>query len=54
MCIRDRSTNIPGVFAAGDITTGSNGFRQIITAVAEGAIAARSVFRYIRETRKQA
>jgi len=44
----DMSTNVPGVYAAGDITTASNGFRQIITAVAEGAIAANSIFKYIK------
>src|SRR3989339_1369633 len=36
----DMSTNVPGVFAAGDITTGSSKFRQIITASSEGAISA--------------
>ncbi|MDD5254152.1 MAG: FAD-dependent oxidoreductase [Candidatus Nanoarchaeia archaeon] len=41
-------TNIEGVFAAGDVTTGSGGVRQVITAAAEGAIAANSVFNYIR------
>ncbi len=41
-------TNIPGVFAAGDITTGSEKFEQIVTAVAEGALAARSVYSYVR------
>ncbi len=44
----DMSTNVPGVFAAGDITTGSIEFRQIITAAAEGAVAAQSAFSYIR------
>ena len=44
----DMSTNVPGVFAAGDITTGSIEFRQIITAAAEGAIAAQAAFNYIR------
>ncbi len=39
----DQSTNIEGLFAAGDITTGSNGYRQIITACSEGAIAAAAV-----------
>jgi len=43
----DMSTNVPGVFAAGDITTGSLEFRQIITAAAEGAVAAQSAFNYI-------
>ncbi|MBI5347425.1 MAG: FAD-dependent oxidoreductase [Candidatus Aenigmarchaeota archaeon] len=41
------STNIPGVFAAGNVTTGSNTFDQIITAAAEGAIAAYSVYRFL-------
>jgi len=41
-------TNIAGVFAAGDITTGSNEFNQIVTAAAEGALAALSVFNYIK------
>ncbi|HDI10483.1 MAG TPA: FAD-binding protein [Euryarchaeota archaeon] len=46
----DMSTNLEGVFAAGDVTTGSNKLKQIITACAEGAIAATSAYRYI--TRK--
>ncbi len=37
-------TNIEGLYAAGDLTTGSNKFRQIITAAAEGAVAAASVY----------
>lgn len=44
----DMSTSIPGVFAAGDITTGSNEFNQIVTASAEGAIAALGVFNFIK------
>ena len=44
----DGSTNIPGVFAAGDITNGSNNLRQIVTAVAEGAIAAESAYLYVK------
>ena len=39
----DMSTTVPGVFAAGDITDGSAKFQQVITAAAEGAIAARSI-----------
>lgn len=35
-----QATNVENVYAAGDVTTGSNKFRQIITAVAEGAVAA--------------
>jgi thioredoxin reductase (NADPH) len=36
---RQQKTNVPGVFAAGDIT---GGVRQVVTAVAEGAVAALS------------
>ncbi len=42
-----QATNIERIWAAGDITTGSDGFRQIITACAEGAIAAKSAFGYL-------
>lgn len=41
----DQSTNVPGIFAAGDVTTGSNKMRQLITATCEGAIAASSVYK---------
>jgi thioredoxin reductase (NADPH) len=44
----DQSTNIRGVFAAGDVTTGSNRFQQIVTAAAEGSIAAVSAYNYVR------
>lgn len=43
-----QATNIPFIYAAGDVTTGSNKFRQIITAVAEGAVAAGSVYRALK------
>lgn len=39
--------NHPGLFAAGDITTASNHFHQIATAVGEGAVAANSIFNYV-------
>lgn len=42
------STNIPKVFAAGDITTSSNKFRQVLTACAEGAIAAEGVYKMLK------
>lgn len=42
-------TNIPGLFAAGDVTTGSNKFRQIATAIGEAAVAANSVLAYIQK-----
>jgi thioredoxin reductase (NADPH) len=44
----DQTTSQPGVWAAGDITTNSNSFRQIITACAEGAVAAQNVFTYLQ------
>ncbi len=39
-------TNIPGLFAAGDITNRS--LKQIITAAAQGAIAAFSAYSYLK------
>lgn len=48
----DQRTNVEGLWAAGDITNGSNGFRQIITAAAEGAIAAEDISRYLRHSSK--
>jgi len=47
--VNDRmETNIEGVFACGDITTGSGGFRQIVTAVGEGAIAGHYSSIYVK------
>ncbi len=43
----DQTTSQKGVWAAGDVTTNSNLFRQIITACAEGAIAAESIFKFL-------
>jgi thioredoxin reductase (NADPH) len=42
-----QQTNVEGIWAAGDCTTNSNNFRQVITAVAEGGIAADSVYQYL-------
>ena len=47
-----QATNVDNVFAAGDVTTGSNKFRQIITAVAEGAVAAGSLYRKLKLGKK--
>ncbi len=44
-----QKTNIEGIYAAGDITTNSNKFRQIITAASEGAIAAHSVYEFLKD-----
>ncbi|MBD3329700.1 hypothetical protein GF357_04370 [Candidatus Dojkabacteria bacterium] len=42
-------TNIRGIYAAGDITDASNGFQQVITAAAEGAVAAESIFKSLKQ-----
>lgn len=42
----DMSTNLPGVFGAGDIN--HKAFRQITTAIADGTIAALAAERYLR------
>ncbi|MFX0056669.1 MAG: NAD(P)/FAD-dependent oxidoreductase [Candidatus Heimdallarchaeota archaeon] len=44
---RKSETNIPGIFAAGDVADAP--FKQAITGVAEGVIAAYSAFDYIKE-----
>ena len=44
----DQSSSVEGVWAAGDCTSGSNRFRQVVTATAEGAVAANSIFSYIK------
>jgi len=44
-----QATNIKGVWAAGDVTTGSNEFRQIITACSEAAIAVLGVFNFLKK-----
>ena len=45
----EQKTNVPGVYAAGDITTGSGGFNQLVTAAAEGAIAAFSAYKFVKK-----
>jgi thioredoxin reductase (NADPH) len=45
----DGRTSEKGIWAAGDITTGSDKFKQIVTAAAEGAIAANSVQKYLKK-----
>ena len=47
----DQSTSQNGVWAAGDITTASNNFRQIITACSEGAIAVESIFKFFQKNK---
>lgn len=43
---REMRTNVPGVYAAGDVT---GGLKQIVTAAGEGAIAATSAFEDLME-----
>ncbi len=45
----DGATSVEGIWAAGDITTGSDKFRQAIIAAAEGAVAAHSAFNYLKK-----
>ena len=44
----EMKTNVEGVYAAGDITTGSAGFQQLVTAASEGAFAAFSTYKFIK------
>jgi thioredoxin reductase (NADPH) len=44
----DMSTNIPGFYAAGDVTTGSSYLRQLITAASEGVIATYNIYKYLK------
>jgi thioredoxin reductase (NADPH) len=46
---RKSETDIPGVFAGGDVADAP--FKQAITGVAEGVIAAYSAFDYLKETK---
>ncbi|KNY27114.1 NAD(P)/FAD-dependent oxidoreductase [Pseudobacteroides cellulosolvens] len=43
----DMQTNIDGLFAAGDCT---GGFKQIATAVGQGALAGRKIIEFVRNT----
>jgi len=45
----DGKTSKKGIWAAGDITTGSNKFKQIVTAASEGAIAANSIQMFLKK-----
>jgi thioredoxin reductase (NADPH) len=41
------ATNVPGLYAAGDVRAGA--FRQVVTAAADGAVAAHNAAEYIDE-----
>ncbi|MFZ3233304.1 MAG: NAD(P)/FAD-dependent oxidoreductase [Patescibacteria group bacterium] len=40
---KTQATNVPGIYAAGDVTTNSNKFKQTIMSAAEGCLAAHSI-----------
>jgi len=42
---KNQQTNLEGLFAAGDCT---GGFKQIATAVGQGALAGRKMIEYVR------
>ncbi len=48
----DMSTNITGLFAAGDVANSFDEFRQIVTATSEGALAANSVYNFLKNKRR--
>ena len=45
----NQKTSIEGVYAAGDITANHPGFKQVVVACGEGAVAANSVFKLLKE-----
>lgn len=45
---RMQKTNVPGIYAAGDLTDGTD-LKQTITAAAQGAISALSAYTYVME-----
>ena len=48
---KNGATNVAGVFSAGDITDGSDKFRQVITAASEGAIAVRGIYNFLKKNK---
>lgn len=49
MINRRSETNVPGIYAAGDVANAP--FKQAITGVAEGVIAAYAIFDYLKKTK---
>ncbi len=45
------ATNIEGLFAAGDVTTAYNDFKQMITAAASGAVAVYNAYKYLKRSK---
>lgn len=48
---REQATDVPGVYAAGDVCV--KGLRQVVTAVGDGAVAATSLEHYVSKLREQ-
>lgn len=44
---RAAQTNVPGVYAAGDVTNGE--YKQVITAAADGVVAAYSAYKHVKQ-----
>lgn len=45
-------TNVPGIYAAGDIITNTPGFNQIVAAAADGATSVNAIYKYLKEVKK--
>lgn len=45
-----QATSMEGIWAAGDCTTNSNKFQQVVTAVGEGGVAANSIYCYLKDS----
>ena len=46
----EQKTSIEGIWAAGDCTTNSNYLKQVVTAASEGAVAANSIYMYLKQS----
>ncbi len=51
---RMMKTNVPGLFAAGDLTDASGSLKQTVTAAGQGAIAALSAYEHLMAARSEA
>ena len=47
---QEQKTSLEGIWAAGDCTTNSNYLKQVITAASEGAVAANSIYMYLKQS----
>jgi len=46
---KEMKTNIPGIFAAGDMTDFRPRFQQLVTVEAMGAVAAASAYQFLKQ-----